>query len=266
MTGHPRIESSVAMEPTSLIVVKKNQFGFLIQKNAPLAMKVIRSFSKNLRHFDAELVKRTMKSHHDETNPDNLYHGGEYYYKAGHKKAAAYIFMRYLMLFPQGAFLNQAKEALNQLRSVQLTNKLDTQDFNRVYQDGEILFSEFEPGNEMFIIQSGKVKITKIINNQELLIAVLNPGDMFGEMAILDNKIRSAYALAFGETRVMAVSRTNFEKVVVKNAAMATRLISLLSDRIWTIYRQLSNLLLKDPVSRLYDTLAHSDDETSYPD
>ena len=49
-----------------------------------------------------------------------------------------------------------------------------------------MIFSEHEPGEDLYIIQQGKVKITKIINNQEVLLAVLQPGDIFGEMALLE--------------------------------------------------------------------------------
>ena len=218
-------------------------------------MKIIRSFSKDLRDFDQELAKRSTKGGHDEDNPDNLYLVGDYYFNANAHKVAAYIFSRYLSLYPQGRFISQTKECLQAIGVVNLTNSIHSVEFNRTYMDEEMLFSEFEPGNELFIIQKGRVKITKIVNGQELLIAVLNPGDIFGEMSILEDKNRAACAIAFGETRVIAVNKANFEKIVIQQVPMATKLISLLSDRIWTVYRQLANLLLNDPLARMYDTL-----------
>ena len=256
MTGHPRIETALAIDEVSLIVCKRNQFGFLIKKNAPLALKIIRSFSNSLRHFDLELAKRTTQQNtHDENNPDNLYHVGEYYYQTNIYKIAFYIFSRYISLFPEGKFVNEAKGRISALGDVSLTNELDATSFNRSYKNGEMLFSEFEPGKELFIVQSGKVKITKIINNQELLIAVLNPGDIFGEMALLDNNNRAAGAIAFGDVNLIAVSKENFDKIVVQNVNMSSKLITLLSNRIWTIYRQLGTLLLASPLGRIYDTL-----------
>jgi len=255
MTGHPRIESAIAAEAASLIAVKKSQFGFLIQKNTPLAMKIIRSFSKELRTFDTELAKRTTKGSHDEENPDNLYHNSEYYFKANNYQIAAYIYLQYIKVNPSGTFINEAKSRLSSMRAVKLEKFKPRTDFNRVYEDGEMMFSEYEPGHELFIIQEGKVKITKIINKTEVLLAVLNPGDIFGEMALLDDKNRAASAIAFGTTKVMAVNRANFDKIVIQNAQMATKLITLLSDRVWTIYKQLANLMFSDPVGRLYDTL-----------
>jgi CRP/FNR family transcriptional regulator len=125
---------------------------------------------------------------------------------------------------------------------------------NRTYKDNTMIFSEYEPGNELFIIQSGRVKITKIVH-EEVLLAVLKGGDIFGEMALLDNKPRSASAITFGDVNVLAINKSNFENMVQAQPQLATRLIQLLSERIWTAYRQLENLMINDPIGRIYDTL-----------
>jgi len=125
---------------------------------------------------------------------------------------------------------------------------------NRKYPDNTLLFCESEPGDELFIIQEGKVKITKIID-EEILLAVLKPGDIFGEMALLDNKPRSASAISYGDVTVLAINKSNFEGMVQAQPQLATRLIQLLSERTWTAYRQLDNLMIRNPLGRIYDTL-----------
>ena len=256
MTGHPRMQTAIAVENTSLIAVRKAQFGVLIQKNAPLAFKIIRSFSKQLRAYDTELARRTTSGQHDEENPDNIYHNAEFYFKTGKVEYAAYMFTLYKKMYPQGSFVKEADERLATMSNVDVDNLFkDKTQFNRTYTDGEILAAEFEPGDELYIIQEGKIKITKIINNQEILLAVLNAGDIVGEMSLLDNKTRAASIIAYGTTKVMAVNKTNFNKIVIQNVQMATKLISILSDRVWTIYKQLANLIFKEPTARLWDTL-----------
>ncbi|HBE03779.1 MAG: hypothetical protein A2096_09425 [Spirochaetes bacterium GWF1_41_5] len=252
MTGHPREESAVAASQVSLIAVKKNQFGLLIQKNTPLALKIIMSFSQKLRFYDGELTKRTLKTQHVEGDPENLFRIAEYYYKQNNHTIASYVFGQYLALNPQGANIQAAKE---KLVSITAAPQQVQSGFSRTIKDGEMLFCENEPGHELFIIQTGKIKITKIINEQEILIAVLNPGDIFGEMALLENKPRNASAIAFGECQLMAVNRENFNKIVIQNPQLSTRLIQLLSERVWTVYRQLGNLLLGKPIARAFDFL-----------
>ena len=99
-------------------------------------------------------------------------------------------------------------------------------DFKRVYKDNTMICCEHEPGNELFIIQEGQIKITKVIQNKEVLLAVLKEGDIFGEMALIENKPRSASAIAFGTTKVMAVNKNNFEAMISNQPQLVARLIS----------------------------------------
>ncbi len=251
MTGHPRMETSKAIDNVSLILVKKNQFGFLIEKNTPLAMKIIRSFSKELRMYDTVLAEKTTKEDHKET-PDVMFFSAEYYYKKKKYKAAIYQYSQYVKYFPNRAHVNKSRERLLEIGGEGYKSK---EGFERIYQDGEVLFSEGEPGNELFIIQKGSVKITKIIGDQEILIAVLNSGDILGEMALLDDKARVATAISFSLSRVTVVNKDNFNKVVIQNPTLATNLIVSLSERVWTVYKQIANLIYIDPLARFYDTL-----------
>lgn len=255
MSGHPRDESAIAMSDCALIAVKRDQFGVLIQKNAPLAMKIIRSFSQKLRYNSQQIAKLTLKEDVVE-DAEGLYDIGEYYYNQGKKKLAMYAFVRYLQIKGQnGLNVDNVKGKLKNLGPIDQNIGKPVTDFNVVKEDGEFLFCENEPGNELYIINEGSVKITKILSGKEVLLAVLNQGDIFGEMAILDNKPRSASAIAYGHTKLMAVNKANFGSMVKAKPALATKLITLLSGRVWTTYRQLSNILLKDPVGRLFDAL-----------
>ena len=69
-------------------------------------------------------------------------------------------------------------------------------DFLRTYNKNKIIFADGELGESLYIIQKGTVKITKILNGNEIILAILKHGDIFGEMALLENKPRSASAIA----------------------------------------------------------------------
>lgn len=254
MSEHPRDESARALTDVALIAVKKDQFGVLIQKNAPIAMKIIRSFSQKLRLHSQQIAKLTFKEDIGE-DAEGLFGIGEYYYKQGKNKLAMYAYVRYLQLKPSGMNGANAKERLKGIGNIDPNIGKPVTDFNVTKEDGEFLFCEHEPGNELYIIQEGGVKIVKIISGNEVMLALLNPGDIFGEMAILDNKPRSASAIAYGQTKLMAVNKKNFEGMVQSKPSLATKLIQLLSSRVWTTYRQLANIQLNDPVGRLYDAL-----------
>ncbi|MDH5721373.1 MAG: cyclic nucleotide-binding domain-containing protein [Spirochaetia bacterium] len=254
MSGHPHMETAQTLEPTSFIVIGREQFGALIQKNAPIAMKIIRHFSKQLRTIDQAITKLSFHNVSEE-NPQFMYEIGEYYFQKNETSQAAYAYQRYLENFPEGKHAAESKARLQAISAPLEPPTAQRQNLNRLFQDGEMIFVEHEPGVELYIIQQGKVKITKVVDQNEVLLAVLQPGDIFGEMALLENKPRSASAYAQGAVNTLAINKTNFEAMVQAQPQLAVKLINILSERIWTAYRQLSNLLIEDPMGRLYDML-----------
>jgi CRP/FNR family transcriptional regulator len=254
MSGHSRIETAIALTQVALISVKREQFGILIQKNPTVAMKIIRFFSRQLRIFDEAITRLTLKDTVEE-DPSRLYNIAQYYLSKKRFKNAAYTLQRYIQWCPDGTNKEQAIKYLQDLKApLKLPENTTDQGLTRSYKDQSIIFSENEPGDELYIIQTGQVKITKVIE-EEVLLAVLKSGDIFGEMAILENRPRNASATAFGETNLMAINKLNFQKMVQAQPQLATRLIQLLSERIWTAYRQLENLTIKNSTERIYETL-----------
>jgi|JI102314DRNA_FD_contig_81_1010344_length_2172_multi_2_in_0_out_0_2 CRP-like cAMP-binding protein len=254
MSQHPQIESARALTNVSLISVSYDQFGTLIQRNTPVAMKIIRYFSMKLRQFDQTITRLSFRNTVSE-DLNQLYNMGEYYFSQGNIEHATYAYQSYLKYLPTGQYVPQVKKKLMSLNQPIALPPIDETKFNRSYADNKVIFCEHEPGRELYIIQSGKVKISKIVNNNEVMLAVLQTGDIFGEMAILDNKPRSASAVAFGYTDVLAINKANFEGMVKAQPQLASRLITILSERIWIAYKQLANLMIKDPQGRIADTL-----------
>jgi CRP-like cAMP-binding protein len=125
----------------------------------------------------------------------------------------------------------------------------------REYPDDRMIFSEGEPGDELYIIRQGSVKITKIAEGNEVLLAVLKPGDIFGEMALLESKPRAASAITHGDCVFIVVSRANFSLMVATQPQIVARLTTLLAERIWFAYKQIANTLIDDPLGRIYDAL-----------
>jgi CRP-like cAMP-binding protein len=219
-------------------------------------MKIIMQFSKQMRYLDEALAVRTLKqkSNDDESH---LFDVAEYYLKQGQLNQAYFVFSQYLKHCPDGDKRNQAKDRMSQIGIQVESDKLKyrSKGTNRIYPQNTMFFYEAEPGDELYIIQRGAVKITKIINQQEVLLAVLKDGDIFGEMALLENKPRTASALAYEDCVVTAVNRENFKQMAVTNPEVIARLTTLLAERIWLIYKQLTSTLLTEPDARMYDAL-----------
>lgn len=254
MSNHSRIETVVALTDCSLIQVNHDEFGILIQKNSPVAMKIIRSFSMRLRMFDTTITRLSFQNATEE-DPGHLFELGEYWFNEQRMDHAAYAYQKYLQWNPKGDKISMAKMRLQSINKPLQTPPVSSNNLNRSYQVDEMIFCENEPGRELYILQSGRVKITKMVDGQEVLLAVLQPGDIFGEMALLDNKPRSASAIIAETATMLAINKANFTDMVKAQPQLATRLITLLSERLWMAYRQLANLMISDPLGRLLDTL-----------
>ena len=129
------------------------------------------------------------------------------------------------------------------------------QRFGREFPKGTLLFKEGEPGKEMYVVQSGKVNITKNVRDTEKVLATLGPGEFFGEMSILNNKPRSAGASMAEDGKLLVIDPRTFEAMIRGNVEIAVRLIKKLSDRLQEADEQIENLLLRDPNSRVVHNL-----------
>jgi CRP-like cAMP-binding protein len=256
MSSHSHIETAQAVTDVTLISVQKEQYPQLIQNNSPVAMKIILQFSKRLRYLDEALSRLTLKNT-AEADPSHHFEVAEYYAKQNHYNQAYYAYHQYTKYCPRGQNVNTARERMMKIAPYAKAVKLDYRpdEFNRTYPKDSMIFAEGEPGDELYIIQKGSVKIAKIVDNNEVLLAVLKSGDIFGEMALLEAKPRAASAVAYEDCAVMAVNRANYERMIAAQPQIVARLTVLLSDRIWFIYKQLANTLISDPLGRMYDAL-----------
>ncbi|MBU0934142.1 MAG: cyclic nucleotide-binding domain-containing protein [Spirochaetes bacterium] len=256
MSSHSHIETAQAITDVTLISVHRDQYGMLIEKNTPVAMKIIMGFSRRMRFLDEALTRLTLKST-AEIDPSHLFKVAEYYVRQSQYNQAFYSYYQYLKFCPNGMQAPAAKERLEKIKPFSKAVYLDgsNEEFNRFYPKETMIFTEGMPGSELYIIQKGSVKITKIVDNTEVLLAVLKTGDIFGEMALLENKPRSASAIAFEDAYMLAVNKANFERMVKAQPQIVTRLTQLLAERIWFIYKQLANTLFSDPVGRMWDAL-----------
>ncbi len=137
--------------------------------------------------------------------------------------------------------------------------------YGEVVSRGTVLFYEGDPGQEMYIILSGKVRISKEAGGLEKVLVVLGKGEFFGEMAILNNKPRSATATVIEDCRILIIDRETFETMIRSNGEIAVRIIKKLAARLQEADNQIENLLLRDNMSRLVNHLQRKAREAGAP-
>lgn len=94
------------------------------------------------------------------------------------------------------------------------------------------LFREGDEADAAYLIQSGRVEITKRVRDDETVLAILGPGDIVGEMALIDGLNRSASARALEDTVLLRVSKANFQERLQAIDAVSRAMLNRLSQRL----------------------------------
>jgi CRP-like cAMP-binding protein len=123
--------------------------------------------------------------------------------------------------------------------------------FGRNVKAGDTLFREGDPGKEMFVIQAGKVRLTRTIRGQEKQLAELGAGEFFGEMSIINDKPRTATAVVMEDAQLLVLDPRTFEAMIKANTEIAVRMIKKLAKRLDDANAQIENLSLGDANSRI---------------
>ncbi|NLN10166.1 MAG: cyclic nucleotide-binding domain-containing protein [Acidobacteria bacterium] len=110
---------------------------------------------------------------------------------------------------------------------------------------GESVFEEGEIGTEMYIINEGRVEILKRVQGEERQLAVLEKGDFFGEMALLEDLPRSAAARTLTEVKLVTINGSTFDQMLRANPEIAVRMMRKLSRRLRETDQQLQAALGK---------------------
>ena len=100
------------------------------------------------------------------------------------------------------------------------------------FREGELIFREGDLGTEMFIINEGKVEILNVVGDEEQVLAVLEKGDFFGEMSVLEDLPRAATARAATDCRLLQINGSTFDQLLQGNPEIAVRMMRKLSRRL----------------------------------
>ncbi len=152
--------------------------------------------------------------------------------------------------------------------------------FECTYQAGDYMFREGDLGTEMYIIQTGTVEIVKDLENGPTVLATLEKGDFFGEMALLEDLPRSAAARAACETRLLQFNGSTFDQMLRSNPEIAVRMMRKLSHRLRRTDDLLKQLSLRlshgaleaaapdtgpAPIMESSERFVHADTEIEFP-
>lgn len=122
----------------------------------------------------------------------------------------------------------------------------------RTFRSGEVIFHRDDPGQVLYLIKEGKVKICLISpDGQEISLAVLGVGEYFGEFALYDGLPRSADAIALEKVECYTLQRSDFQSAIMKNPKIAIQVLEGLSKRLRNTDQMVEDLIFLDVYGRV---------------
>ena len=122
----------------------------------------------------------------------------------------------------------------------------------RTFRSGEVIFHRDDPGQMLYIIKEGKVKICLISpDGQEISLVVFGKGEYFGEFALLDGLPRSANAIALEKVECYTLLRSDFHSVIMKNPKIAIQVMEVLCERLRKTDQKVEDLIVLDVYGRV---------------
>ncbi len=100
------------------------------------------------------------------------------------------------------------------------------------YEPNEFIFRQGDPGDLMYLVQDGEVEVLQDLGGYENQVAVLERGDFFGEMAVLEEEPRTHSVRALKTSKLIKIDRAGFQSMLTRNAEIAVRMIRKLSLRL----------------------------------
>ena len=123
---------------------------------------------------------------------------------------------------------------------------------SKKFENGNLIFLEESEGKNLFFVIEGSVKVTRLSKDgREVILAMLNAGDFFGEMSLLDGEARSANVIALEKTEVLSLKRDDFLVVLHDYPKIAIQLLKEMTSRLRKSDRQIVSLSLSDAEKRI---------------
>ena len=135
---------------------------------------------------------------------------------------------------------------LDLIRRIPLFSTLTDEEFiplqdifvQRAYSKNQVIFLEEETGNYMYLVLSGKVKVSKAgSGGKETILAIHRAGDFFGEMSLLDGKTSPATVSAMEDSKIISLSGVDFHKYLMHNEKVLLQIINVLCARLRQVWQ-----------------------------
>jgi len=164
--------------------------------------------------------------------------------------------------------------AADVLKRVPLFNDLSEAELDRFaevtrereYPRNSVILFEDDPGDALYIVSAGQVKVVLIgEDGREVILSVLGDGDFFGEMSLIDDEPRSAHVIAMKDSHLLVLRRDDFQAQLQQHPSVALKLLRVLVQRLRRADQKIGSLVLLDVNGRVAQLLLDLGEESGGP-
>jgi len=280
----PREETATVVTDTIVVSMTVQEFEKVFSSNQQVILKMLRVFSNQLRQIHKKTESILNKENKDANPQSGMISVAQSFYDDEQYRSACDVCVKFLTRYPDApnkddvaklyadAKLHAERQKKNTQAVADVTAAAENggalkqfslpafERFAKLYEPGQVIISEFEPGDCFYLIQSGNVQLVKCVNGAKKNLDILKPGEFFGEMAILDNSPRSATCVAIGNVECLEFNKANFQVLITGNPQIAIILLKLFCKRIYDQKRRFRILVISDLQARIADVFMMYDE------
>lgn len=269
--NHPQTSQAVATSQSSVILMSVQEFEDFMEKDKNLSLTMITRFCQRLKNLHARLylkfnAKKMLSSEH------GMFRVAKGFFNSSSYMQCYDIAQKFMQLYPESRYSEEIKDFIETSEkhiaeipeiktAVVLADPEEMQIFlsdafdkyEKEIPAGQVVFSEFEEGNSVFLVLSGIVQSNKFIGNRNLGISLAFPGEFFGLNGLIDQNLRDLTTITTTDVKVLEIPLDDFWAIVSSSPKIAFMVLRLLSKRINDDRMLLKNIYITDLQSRLKD-------------
>lgn len=249
LTGHHFLVTIYAATDSQVAEIPVSMIGSYLKAQPDLALKMLRLYSRELRTIQLHLSKLDNPEDRH-ISPEILMALAQKYIDWQKPHYAARALKAYIEWAEQnnGAHLGTAQNLWLQVKDAY--QHVDFSGRGTVVAADTMLFSEGEMGRDIFVVLAGSVKMMRIVRGEEFIIDVLGAGELFGEMAFIENAPRMGSAITTQESTLIRITPEQLVSSVAEGVLQ--KIFENMARRIWFSHQRLIIFKITDPLVRMY--------------
>ncbi len=249
LTGHHFLVTIYAATDAQVAEIPVSMIGSYLKAQPDLALKMLRLYSRELRTIQLHLSKLDNPEDRN-ISPEVLMALVQKYIDWQKPHYAARALKAYIEWAEKnnGAHLSTAQNLWPQVKDAY--QHVDFAPRGTAVSADTMLFSEGEMGRDIFVVLAGSVKMMRIVRGEEFIIDVLGAGELFGEMAFIENAPRMGSAITTKDSTLIRITPEQLVSSVAEGVLQ--KIFENMARRIWFSHQRLIIFKITDPLVRMY--------------